>query len=56
MTEVVKFNIGGLLFQISRSLLEPYPPTVLNKDESDQWLEAPCARIIYCADHNILIF
>ena len=31
MTETVKFNVGGSIYEVSRSLLERYPDTMLAK-------------------------
>ncbi len=37
MIETVKFNVGGQLHQVSRSLLEMYPNTLLHKLVSELW-------------------
>ena len=44
-TEVVKFDIGGQLYKVSRSLLDKHPDSMLAKSASDQWQEDPEAEI-----------
>jgi hypothetical protein len=45
MTELVKFNIGGKLYQISKSLLEMHSNTMLAKSASENWQKDPEAEI-----------
>ena len=45
MTEVVKFNIGGQRYEVSRSLLDKHPDSMLSKSASEQWQEDPVAEI-----------
>mmetsp|Transcript_5560 Transcript_5560/g.7859 ORF Transcript_5560/g.7859 Transcript_5560/m.7859 type:complete len:198 (-) Transcript_5560:102-695(-) len=45
MTEVVKFDIGGQLYKVSRSLLEKHPESMLTKSASEQWQEDSEAEI-----------
>jgi hypothetical protein len=40
-TATVKFNIGGLRYEVSRSLLERHSESMLTKIASDQWQEDP---------------
>jgi len=37
MTEVVTFNVGGQLYQVSRTLLSSHPETMLAKSASERW-------------------
>ena len=37
MAETVKFNVGGQVYQVSRSLLEMYPDSMLATSASDKW-------------------
>ena len=45
MTDIAKFNIGGHRYEVSRSLLESHPDTMLAKSASDQWQEDPESEI-----------
>ena len=45
MTGIAKFNIGGQRYEVSRSLLESNPDTMLAKSASDQWQEDPESEI-----------
>jgi hypothetical protein len=45
MTEIVQFNIGGKLYQISKSLLEMHSNTMLAKSASVNWQKDPEAEI-----------
>eukprot|EP00979_Chaetoceros_neogracilis_P003851 scaffold667_cov304-Chaetoceros_neogracile.AAC.11 len=44
-TAIVKFNIGGLRYEVSRSLLEMYSESMLTKIATDQWQEDPESEI-----------
>jgi hypothetical protein len=44
-TATVKFNIGGLRYEVSRSLLEMHSESMLTKIASDQWQEDPESEI-----------
>ena len=44
-TEVIKFNIGGQRFEVSRSLLDKHPDSMLARSASEQWQEDPEAEI-----------
>ncbi len=50
MTEVVKFNISGQRYEVSRSLLQIHPNSMLAKSASDQWQEDPEAEIFMEGD------
>jgi hypothetical protein len=43
--QVVKFNIGGVHYEVSQSLLNDYPNTMLSRSASKQWHEDPEAEI-----------
>lgn len=45
MTEVANFNVGGQAYQVSRSLLEQHPETMLSKSASEQWQSESDAEI-----------
>mmetsp|Transcript_922 Transcript_922/g.1197 ORF Transcript_922/g.1197 Transcript_922/m.1197 type:complete len:221 (+) Transcript_922:316-978(+) len=45
MTELVKFDIGGQFYKVSRSLLDKHPESMLFKSASKQWQEDPEAEI-----------
>jgi potassium voltage-gated channel Shal-related subfamily D protein 1/potassium voltage-gated channel Shal-related subfamily D protein 3/potassium voltage-gated channel Shal-related subfamily D protein len=45
MTTVVCFNVGGTLYEVSRSLLEMYPDTMLARSASEQWHTDPISKI-----------
>ena len=45
MTETVKFNVGGTIYEVSRSLLERYPGTMLAKSASKRWQEDSMSEI-----------
>mmetsp|Transcript_1081 Transcript_1081/g.1312 ORF Transcript_1081/g.1312 Transcript_1081/m.1312 type:complete len:229 (+) Transcript_1081:336-1022(+) len=45
MTETAQFNVGGIVYQVSRSLLQSHPDTMLAKSASDQWQEDPESEI-----------
>lgn len=40
-TEILKLNVGGTKYEVSRSLIEKYPDTMLARLISDRWLEDP---------------
>ena len=37
MAEIVKLNIGGFSYQLSSSLLQMHPDTMLAKSASEKW-------------------
>lgn len=39
VTSTVKFNVGGKIFEISRSLLDYFPETMLYKAASEIWIQ-----------------
>ena len=41
MAETVKFNVGGQLLEVSRSLIDQYPETMLAKLISETWEKEP---------------
>ena len=45
MTNTVRFNVGGKLYQVSRSLLDMHPNTMLAQSASEQWLQNPDAEV-----------
>lgn len=45
-TAVVKINVGGTLYEVSRSLLQQHPDTMLSRMASDTWQEDP-ARTLF---------
>jgi len=45
MTEVVKFNVGGQPYQVSRSLLAQHPNTTLARSASKQWQKDPESEV-----------
>jgi hypothetical protein len=45
MTNTATFNVGGQVYQVSRSLLDQYPDTMLFKSASEIWKEDPEAEI-----------
>eukprot|EP00554_Chaetoceros_debilis_P010713 CAMPEP_0194110624 /NCGR_PEP_ID=MMETSP0150-20130528/9830_1 /TAXON_ID=122233 /ORGANISM="Chaetoceros debilis, Strain MM31A-1" /LENGTH=187 /DNA_ID=CAMNT_0038799853 /DNA_START=556 /DNA_END=1116 /DNA_ORIENTATION=+ len=45
MTEAIKFNIGGQRYDVSRSLLDKHPESMLARSASAQWQEDPEAEI-----------
>jgi len=49
MTEVIKFNIGGQRYEVSRSLLDKHPDSMLARISAQQWQEDPeavCDRVV----------
>ena len=50
MTEVVKFNVGGKQYQVSRSLLALHSQTMLAKSVSKQWQKDPESEIFIKRD------
>ena len=44
-TEIVKFNVGGTKYEVSRSLIEGHPHTMLARLVSDTWHENPGQEI-----------
>jgi hypothetical protein len=45
-TATVKFNVGGLRYEVSRSLLEMHSESMLTKIASDQWQEEPKSEFV----------
>jgi BTB/POZ domain len=45
MTNTATFNVGGQVYQVSRSLLDQYPDTMLFQSASEIWKEDPEAEI-----------
>ena len=45
ISEVIKFNIGGQRYEVSRSLFDKHPDSMLARSESEQWQEDPEAEI-----------
>ena len=45
MTNTVRFNVGGNRYQLSRSLLDMHPKTMLAQSASEQWLQNPDAEV-----------
>ena len=39
MTQTIKFNVGGTRYEVSRSLLEAFPQTLLERSASKVWNE-----------------
>lgn len=51
MTEqIVNFNIGGQKYEVSRSLLQTYPNSMLATSASDQWQKNPEVAIFIEGD------
>ncbi len=44
-TETIKFNVGGQCYEISRSLLDQHPHSMITKSASEKWLEDPETEI-----------
>ena len=53
MTETVKFNVGGTIYEVSRSLLERYPDTMLAKSASKRWQEDSMSEIFIERDGDL---
>ena len=53
MTETVKFNVGGTIYEVSRSLLERYPDTMLAKSASKRWQEDSMSKICIERDGDL---
>jgi len=53
MTKVAKFNVGGKIYEVSRSLLERYPDTMLAKSSSKQWQEDSTSEIFIERDGEL---
>jgi hypothetical protein len=43
--QIVKFNVGGVRYEVSMSLLDAYPKTMLATSASKQWHENPDGEI-----------
>ena len=39
MTQIIKFNVGGTRYEVSRTLLEDFPQTLLERSASKVWNE-----------------
>ncbi len=50
MSDIVKFNIGGQRHDVSRSLLEMHPESMLAKTTSTQWQKDPEAEVFIEGD------
>jgi hypothetical protein len=48
--QTVKFNFSGEKFELSRSLLDMYPNTVLGKSASERWLKDPESEVFMDRD------
>ena len=53
MTKVAKFNVGGKIYEVSCSLLERYPDTMLVKSSSKQWQEDSTSEIFIERDGEL---
>ena len=53
MTETVKFNVGGTIYEVSRSLLERYPDTMLAKSASERCQEDSRSEIFIERDGDL---
>ena len=42
---IIKFNIGGIRYEVSQSLLQSYPDSMLAKSAAEQWHTNPTAEI-----------
>mmetsp|Transcript_17283 Transcript_17283/g.32734 ORF Transcript_17283/g.32734 Transcript_17283/m.32734 type:complete len:235 (-) Transcript_17283:211-915(-) len=42
---IVTFNVGGTRYQVSRSLLEQFPDSMLSKGASEEWQKDPDSEI-----------
>ena len=49
-TEVASFNLSGMKYQVSRSLLDQHPKTMLARCASSQWLADPNSEIFLDRD------
>ena len=56
MTNMVHFNVGGKQYEVSCSLLEMYPNTMLARSASEQWLPNPDAEVFVERDEKNKIF
>jgi BTB/POZ domain len=45
MANIVHFNVGGMQYNVPRSLLEMHPNTMLARSASEQWLPNPDAEV-----------
>ena len=56
----VTFSVGGEKFELSRSLLDMYPGTMLSTSASERWQEDPESEIIMDRDpmlfHHVLAY
>ena len=48
--QTVTFNFSGEKFELSRSLLEMYPNTVISISASERWLEDPESEVFFDRD------
>eukprot|EP00957_Ditylum_brightwellii_P042874 3245381-Ditylum_brightwellii.AAC.1 len=60
MASICRFNVGGRKYEVSKSLLEQHPNTMLARISSEQWQKDPEAEIFidqdgdrfrYCLDY-----
>jgi len=60
MTTTVRFNVGGKLYEVSRSLIESFPSTMLARMVSETWqddseatlfIDRDGERFRYCLDY-----
>jgi BTB/POZ domain len=56
MAIVVSFNVGGIQYKVSCSLLEKYPNTLLAQIASDHWQSDPEEEIILDRDGELFKF
>jgi hypothetical protein len=53
MSETTIFNVSGQIYQVSRSLLDQHPDTMLARCASTQWLADPTSKIFVDRDGHI---
>ena len=54
--EIVKFNVGGHRYEVSRSLLSLHPNTMIAKSASEQWQNDPQKEVFIDRDGAIFSF
>ncbi len=52
-TKIIKFNIGGCTYEVSKSQLDSKPNTMLARSASDQWLQDSKADIFIDRDGSL---
>jgi hypothetical protein len=52
-TETVKFNVGGQKYEVSRSLFDKCPDSMLARSVSEQWLRDPAEEIFIDRDGTL---